>query len=85
MSKQFRPIMLPKTPAPDTFPTDSGKARDGGSGSSEPHQQVQYLNYKKGSTEVMVPNLLKRVLRSFIKHLCLCRRNHIFDPNEDAP
>ena len=52
--------MLPKTPAPDTFPIDSGKARDGGSGSSEPHQQVQYLNYKKGSTEVMVPNLLKK-------------------------
>ena len=63
MSKQFRAIMLPKTPAPDTFPTDSGKARDG---SSEPHQQVQYLNYKKGSTEVMVPNLLKK--NSLILH-----------------
>ena len=55
--------MSPTIPAPHASPSVSSEARDDGSGTSESLQQAHYLklfDVKKGSTEVMVQNLLKK-------------------------
>ena len=91
MTKKFRPTMSPTIPAPHASPSVSSEARDDGSGTSESLQQAHYLklfDVKKGSTEVMVQNLLKKNSSILQKNIVVRDEGTTFliqyDTTEDA-
>ena len=83
--------MSPTIPAPHASPSVSSEARDDGSGTSESLQQAHYLklfDVKKGSTEVMVQNLLKKNSSILQKNIVVRDEGTTFliqyDTTEDA-
>ena len=83
--------MSPTTPAPHASPSVSSDARDDGSRTSESLKQAHYLklfDVKKGSTEVMVQNLLKKNSSILQKNIVVRDEGTTFliqyDTTEDA-